>query len=164
MEYTHIKHSLKPIYNEESKVLILGTLPSPLSRKNNYYYGNPRNRFWSVLEKVFDEKIPNDNDGKTEFLLKHNIAIWDTVFECDIMGASDSSIKNVVPTNIKKIVDESNIKMIFTTGSTAYKYYCKYHEEKVGIKAISLKSTSPANARYSVEDLSKEYEIIKKYL
>ena len=117
-----LRHPLKPIYNQNSKVLILGTMPSVKSRELNSYYAHPQNRFWKILEKMFNEKI---ND-KEQFLLKNKIALWDVVASCDINGSSDSSIKNVIPNNISKIIKESNINMIFTTGKTAFKLYNKY--------------------------------------
>ena len=121
-----VVHPLDPIYNQESKVLILGSFPSVKSRENNFYYANPRNRFWPTLEKIFHEKIEANTEARKLFLLKHKIAIFDVVKECDIKSSSDSSIKNVVPNDIKKIILNSNIKAIFTTGTKAYDLYNKY--------------------------------------
>lgn len=164
MEYSHIVHTLLPVFNEDSRVLILGSLPSPKSREVGFYYGHPRNRFWTVLAAIFGAEIPCTNDEKIAFLKSYHIALWDTIYECDICGASDSSIKNAVPTDLSQILAMADIKAVFTTGSAAHKYYVKYHEKAVGIKAIPLPSTSPANARCTLETLVDEYKIIKQFI
>lgn len=155
-----VKHELDPIYNENSKILILGSMPSVKSREVGFYYGHPKNRFWRVLEKVFSEPITD----KKEFLLKHSIALWDVLVSCSIKGSSDASIKNAKPNNIKKLIKESNIKVIFTTGKTAHKYYLKFFQNTIKLPIICLSSTSPANAKVSMEQLVEEYKIIKEYL
>ena len=139
-------------------------MPSPKSRENKIYYGHPKNRFWTVLSSILKENLPNTNLEKIELLKKYNIALWDVLHSCDIEGASDNSIKNPVPNDIKSIVDKSEIKHIFTTGKKALELYNKLCLENVGIEAISLPSTSPANFRYSEEKLIEEYSIILKYL
>ena len=120
-----VVHPLKPIYNSESKVLILGSFPSIKSRENSFYYAHPKNRFWSTLEKVFKEDIRSSNQDREKFLLTHKIALFDVVYSCNITASSDSSIKDVIPNDIKKIVDNSNIEAIFTTGTKAYSLYNK---------------------------------------
>lgn len=155
-----VKHELSPIYNEFSRILILGTMPSVKSREVGFYYGHPKNRFWKVLEKVFEEQIID----KKEFLLKHHIALWDVLSSCSIKGSSDASIKNAKPNKIEKILKETEIKAIFTTGKTAYKYYLKFFDGKIKLPVICLSSTSPANAKVSLEKLIEEYKIIKDYL
>lgn len=164
MKYEHIIHTISPIYNENSKILILGTMPSPKSRKVNFYYGNPQNRFWRVIAAVRGEEVPQTNEQKTEFLLRNRIALWDTLHSCDITGAADSSIKNVQPNDLSVILASADIKMIFTTGKTAYKYYCSYQRDNTGIDAVCLPSTSPANARMKLDDLIEEYKIINRYI
>ncbi len=160
-----VVHPLKPIYNSESKVLILGSFPSIKSRENSFYYANPRNKFWSTLEKVFKEKIKNTNQDREKFLLSHKIALFDVVYSCNITGSSDSSIKDVVPNDIKKIVDESKIEAIFTTGTKAYSLYNKYLSKDVGIEAFKLPSPSPANCKRGIEEvLVNSYIKIKEYL
>lgn len=163
-EYEHIVHTIEPVFDENSRVLILGTFPSPKSRKEMFFYGNPRNRFWSVISAVFGEELPKTTDERRAFLKRNKIALWDTVYECDIHGAADSSIKNVIPTELKKITSIANIRAVFTTGGTANKYYVKYHENDIGIKAICLPSTSPANAKWSESALIDEYKIIKQFI
>ena len=160
-----VVHPLKPIYNSESKVLILGSFPSIKSRENSFYYAHPKNRFWTTLEKVFKEDIGNSNQYREKFLLTHKIALFDVVYSCNITASSDSSIKDVIPNNIKKIVDESKIKAIFTTGTKAYSLYNKYLLKDVGIDAIKLPSPSPANCKKGIEDvLVNSYSKIKEYL
>lgn len=160
-----VKHTLKPIYDENSKVLILESLPSVKSREIGFYYGHPKNRFWSTLEKVFEEKIGNSKEEKINFLKKHHIALFDVVKECDISSSSDASIKNVIPNNLKPILKNSNIKTIFTTGTKAHELYKKYIYPKKKIEDITLPSTSPANCKKGIEELlTKEYRKIKEKL
>lgn len=155
-----IKHPLKPIYNKSSKILILGTMPSVKSREYGFYYAHPQNRFWKILEIVFDAKIIN----KEEFLFNNNIALWDVIKSCDIEGSSDSSIKNVIPNDIKSLINKTKIKYIFCTGKTAYNLYNKYIYKSIKIKAICLPSPSPANCKITMDEMIKEYTIIKNCL
>lgn len=164
MRYEHIEHGIPPVFNAESRVLILGTMPSPKSRKNGFYYMHPQNRFWRVISTVLGEPLPTTNGERASLLLKNKIALWDTLAQCDIIGASDCSVKNAVPNDISVITDTADIKAIFTTGKAAYKYYCRFQQEKTGIEAICLPSTSPANARFGLDALIDEYKIIKNYL
>lgn len=157
---TKVKHELKPIYNENSKILILGTMPSVKSREVGFYYAHPQNRFWWVLEQIFEEKI----EDKIAFLLNNRIALWDVLAICTITGSSDASIKNAKPNNLQKIVKESKIEVIFTTGKTAYQFYLKFFKDKIDLPVFCLPSTSPANCKVKNEELIKEYSIIKKYL
>ena len=160
-----VVHPLKPIYNSESKVLILGSFPSIKSRENSFYYAHPKNRFWSTLEKVFKEDIGSSNQDREKFLLTHKIALFDVVYSCNITASSDSSIKDVIPNDIKKIVDDSKIEAIFTTGTKAYSLYNKYLLKDVGIDAIKLPSPSPANCKRGIDEvLVNSYNKIKEYL
>ena len=128
MEYEHITHSFEPIYNEDSEILILGTLPSVKSRENNFYYGHKQNRFWKLLAKLCEEETPQTVDEKTAMLLRHHIAIWDVIQSCDIKGSSDSSIKNVTPTDLKQILDHCQIRQIYANGNKAGALYKKYQQ------------------------------------
>ena len=160
-----VKHTLKPIYDKNSKVLILGSLPSVKSREVGFYYGHPQNRFWKTLEKVFNEQIGNSKEEKEEFLLIHHIALFDVIKECEISSSSDSSIKNVTPNNLNPILKKSQIKTIFTTGAKAHQLYKKYIYPKTKIEDIPLPSTSPANCKKGIEELLiKEYKNIKEKL
>ena len=155
-----IVHPFKPIYNQKSSILILGTIASITSREKGYPYAHPQNRFWKIMSILFDEEI---NDYKY-FLLNHNIALWDVIKSCDIKDSSDASIQNVEVNEIWEIIKKSNIKHIFTNGKKAHELYNKYIYPQTKIKAFSLSSTSPANATKSLNDLVLEYKIIKDYL
>lgn len=152
--YQHVEHTFAPVYDSRSRILILGTFPSVKSREQNFYYGHPQNRFWKVLARLTKEKLPETVEEKKAMLLKHQIAVWDVVAGCDIIGSSDSSIKNVVPADIPKILSGSQITEIFTNGDKAYKLYRKYCENTTGIKAVKLPSSSPANAVFTLDRLT----------
>ncbi len=155
-----VTHPFGPVYNKDSKILFVGSIASLKSRENGYPYSSPYNRFWKVLEIIFDEKI---NDYK-EFLLKHNIALWDSIKSCEISGSSDASIKNIKVNEIWKITENSNIQAVFTNGKKAYEVYQKYIYPKTNIIATYLPSTSPAYASKKLNDLVEDYKIILKYL
>ena len=160
-----VTHPFEPVYNNESKILILGSFPSVKSREINFYYGHPQNRFWKILENIFNEKIQNNIETKKEFLLKYHIALWDTIKNCQITSSSDSSIKKATPNNIDKIILNSNIQAIFCNGNTSYKIFLKFYKDKINIPIICLPSSSPANAKYSLENLTNIWKIeIKKYI
>ena len=159
-----VTHPLEPIYNKESKVLILGTMPSLKSREVGFYYGHPQNRFWKTLSLIFNEEIKDNKDDKIEFLLNHKIALFDVLKSCDITSSSDSSIKNPIPNDFTKILKNSHIEAVFTTGNKAYNLYNKYCYPKTNIKAILLPSPSPANCKFSIEELSTYYKIIKEFI
>lgn len=159
-----VNHNIKPIYNKNSKVLILGSIPSIKSREIGFYYSHPKNRFWKTLEIVYDEKIGESKQDRIKFLNKHNIALFDVLKSCDINSSSDNSIKNPVPNDLTNILKNSNIKTIFTTGNKAYQLYKKYLYDKTKIEAILLPSTSPANCPKGIEEkLIESYSQIKEY-
>ena len=152
-QYQHIKHTFEPVYNGESKILVLGSLPSVKSREEGFYYGHPRNRFWSVLSGILKCPVPQTVEEKKQMLLGHQVAIYDVILECDIIGSSDSSIRDVVPADIGGILENSKVGRIFANGKTAAKLYQRYIEPETGIPIIELPSTSPANAAYGLERL-----------
>lgn len=156
-------HPIKPLYDENSRILILGSFPSQKSREQMFFYGHSQNRFWKVLASVFKSALPRTVDEKRQFILSHSIALWDVIASCDIVGSSDSSIKNVVPNDLSEIFQSANIKQIFVNGKTAEKFYNKYLKEKFGRGAICLPSTSPANAMWSLERLVDAWKIISEY-
>lgn len=164
MEYTHVTHEFEALYDKDCKVLILGSIPSPKSREQAFYYGHPQNRFWKVMATVLGEKEPQTIEDKTKMMLENHIALWDSLEECDIKGAGDSSIKNPVPTDIPKLIKKTKIKAIFCTGTASYNYYQKLNMPHTGIEAVKLPSTSPANCSVSFEKLVESYKIIKKEL
>ena len=145
MEYEHIVHSFEPVYDKDSEILILGTLPSVKSRENNFYYGHKQNRFWKVLATLLKEPVPDTIEEKKAMLLAHRIALWDVIQSCDIKGSSDSSIKNVQPTDIGMILEKTNITRIYANGNKAGQLYKRYQFPVTGIEAMVLPSTSPAN-------------------
>ena len=157
-----VKHTLKPIYNEFSKILILGSMPSTISRENNFYYAHKTNRFWKILSILFNTKLKTNTD-KENFLLNNNIAIFDMIEECDITGSSDSSVKNIKVNNLIPIIKNSKIKYIFCTGKLSYNLYKKHYKD-LNIEYYYLPSPSSANATYSLERLLNEYKIIKEKL
>lgn len=157
-EYTHITHEFEPVYNRDSRILILGTLPSVKSREQRFYYGHPQNRFWKVLASIVREPLPQTIDEKKEFLLRNRIAVWDVIAECDIIGSSDSSIRNVVPTDVVNLLRETNIARVYANGAKAYELYRKYTLEKTGLPICKLPSTSPANAAYRLDVLVEEWK------
>lgn len=159
-----VNHNFKPVYDNNSKVLILGTIPSVKSRKEGFYYGNPRNRFWQIMEDICETNIPNTIEDKESFLLKNNIALWDVLKSCDIDGSSDSSIRNPIPNDINDIIEKTNITKIYTTGKKATELYNKYLYKQTKIECIYLPSTSPANQTISYDNIKKEYSKILEYI
>lgn len=156
-----IMHSIAPVYDENSKVLILGSFPSVKSRENQFFYGHPQNRFWRVISGVFEEETPKEIEEKKIFLVKNHIAVWDVVASCEIVGSSDATITNVVPNNLTPILECANIRQIFCNGAKSYELYCKYMEPKLGLVAKKLPSTSPANAAWNLEKLVNAWRQIR---
>ena len=148
-------HNIDPVWDENSKVLVLGSFPSPKSRSSGFFYGHPQNRFWKILSAVFEEDTPSTIDEKKTFLLSHGIALWDVLGKCDIVGADDSTIENAEPNDLSAI--KANVRAVFTTGKVATRYY----EEYFGKKSIYLPSPSPANRAVSDEKMIEEYKKIK---
>lgn len=156
-------HPLKPVYDRNCRVLILGTMPSPASRQIGFYYGHPQNRFWKVLAELYQEPLPQDTQERMQFALRHHIALWDVLAQCEINGAKDTSIRNPVANDLSGILAECNIQKIFTTGQTAAKWYKKLIFPKTGIEAATLPSSSPANCAVSMEKMLQAYEEILKF-
>lgn len=158
-EYQHISHTFQPVYNEQSKILILGSFPSVKSREEGFYYGHPRNRFWQVIATICKCPTPQTIEEKKTMLLTNGIAIWDVIDSCDIIGSSDSSIRNVVPADIASLVAKTQINKIFLNGQTAGKLYRKHIEPHLAtaIEVQILPSTSPANAARSLDTLIKAW-------
>lgn len=160
----HITHGFGPVFDGESRVLILGTMPSPKSREQQFYYAHPQNRFWKVLAVLFGEEIPIGTEERRNFALRHHLALWDVLSECDITGASDSSIRNPVPSDLSTVLKEAPIRAIFTTGKTADRFYRKFFAGTIALPEFCLPSTSPANAACSFSVLTEEYQKILEYL
>lgn len=160
MEYQHIRHEFDPVYDRNSEILILGTLPSVKSREQRFYYGHKQNRFWKVIAALYGEAVPVTIEEKKKILLRHHIALFDVIAECDIAGSSDSTIRNVVPTDLSVILKQAPVRKIFANGNKAYDLYMKYSYEKTGMEACRLPSTSPANAAYQMERLLQSWKVI----
>ena len=158
----HLTHTLPIFINEDSEILILGSFPSVKFREVMFYYGHPQNRFFRVLGSLFNESAPESVADRKDFLKRHKIGLYDVIEECDIEGSADSSIRNVVPIDIVTILNRyPKIKVIGVNGSKAKDLFNKHLFDKVGnAKVIYLPSTSPANARMSLEDLVREYKEI----
>lgn len=155
--FTRVSHTFAPVCDEHSEILILGSFPSVKSRENQFYYGHPQNRFWKLLARLFDEAVPTDISEKKSLLLRHGIALWDVISSCDIKGSSDSSIRNVVPCDLKQILDQAPIHTIIANGDTAFRLYNRYCEPQTGIAAVRCPSTSPANAVFTLDRLADEW-------
>ena len=157
---TFITHPFPPLFDENSKILILGSFPSVKSREQMFFYGHPQNRFWRVTARIFDCEVPQTVSEKRKFLLQKHIALWDVIGSCKIEGSSDASIASVTPNDLSPILRGADIQKIFTNGKTAHKFYEKYTKNPVGRDAICLPSTSPANAIYSLETLIEAWSVI----
>lgn len=157
-----IEHPIAPVYNHESRILILGSFPSVKSRENQFFYGHPQNRFWKVLAQVFLDEVPQTIPEKKDFLFRQKVAVWDVIASCEIEGSSDSSIRNVVANDLRDILDMADIKQIYVNGKKAEQLYRKYIEPQTGRTAICLPSTSPSNAAWSVERLVEAWSVIKE--
>lgn len=155
-----VQHPIKPVFDQNSKILILGSFPSVKSREANFFYGHPQNRFWKVLAAVFEVQVPDTVEEKRAFLLTHHVAVWDVIHSCDIVGSSDSSIKNVTANDLSEILSQADIEQIFVNGKKAEQYYKKYIEKGINRKAVCLPSTSPANAAWGLEKLVGEWKKI----
>lgn len=156
-----IVHPIPPLFDENSRTLILGSFPSVKSREQSFFYGHPQNRFWKLIALLFDEEIPQSIDKKKQLILKNNLALWDVIHSCTITGSSDSSIKDVVPNDLSVILQNSRVDRIFANGALSHKMYMKYIFPQTGIEAVKLPSTSPANAAFSLERLAENWKIIK---
>lgn len=151
-------HEFEPVFDEKSRILILGSLPSVKSREQGFYYGHPRNLFWRVVSEICGETLPQSIEEKKAMLLNHRIAVWDVVAECDIIGSSDQSIKNVTPTDLKRVLDRADILAVYGNGAAAVRLYNKYQRVSAGKDIIQLPSTSPANAAWSYDRLLAEWK------
>lgn len=170
MEYIHVEHLFGPVYNKDSKILILGSFPSVKSREQNFYYGHPRNRFWKVLDNVYgniDSDLhtviagisdSNSIEVKKKFLLDNGVALWDVIGSCDIKGSSDSSIKNIKVNDISEILNAADIEKIILNGGKAYELFIRYCYREGMPDSVKLPSTSPANAAWGIDKLVEAWK------
>ena len=159
-----VTHPFSPIYDADSRILILGTFPSVKSREGEFYYHHPQNRFWKVISGLFEEAIPRTIEEKRQLLLRNRIAVWDVIQSCEITGSSDSSIRNVVPNDVGKLLVQTGIREIYANGGTAYRLYQRYIRPVTDRDIVFLPSTSPANATCSLEQLIKQWSCLKTAL
>ncbi len=153
-------HSIDPWFDEGSRTLLLGSFPSPLSRSHGFPYGNPQNRFWRVIAAIYDAPVPMTLEERRSLILDNGLALWDVIASCTIEGAADSSITDVVANDIRPLLEGSRIDRVFTTGTKAQELYRTHIEPVAGIEAVRLPSTSPANARTTLEKLIEAYRVI----
>ena len=159
----HIVHPLEPVFDGNSRVLVLGTMPSPKSREFGFYYSHPQNRFWRIVSDLYGLPLPRTNEEKRAVLLRCRIALWDVLKSCAIEGADDGSIRDPVPNDIAGLLRRTKIRAVFTTGTKAHALYHRLCEAEAGVEAAALPSTSPANCRfYSYERLLGAYRILRE--
>ena len=165
-----VRHPFPPLYDENSKILILGSFPSVKSREMAFFYGHPQNRFWKLLSRLLEAPFPETVPERRAFLLAHGIALWDVIASCEIRGSSDASIRNAVPNDLRQILDHAQIRQIYVNGQTAGKLYRKYQEKPLReaygdcAKAVVLPSTSPANAAWTMDRLMEAWRVIPEQL
>ena len=157
---SHEQHPFAPVYDIHSRVLILGSFPSVRSRETGFYYGHPQNRFWNVLSALYNEPFPVGNDARREMVLRHRIALWDAVKSCDITGSSDASIRNAIPNDLSVLLSHAPIERIFCNGKLAFALYSRYCSSSTGMEAVSLPSTSAANAAWRLDKLTEAWRTI----
>ena len=155
--YQSLTHTFAPVFDGDSEILILGTFPSVKSREHNFYYGHPQNRFWKMIAAIMGAEVPETIEEKEALLLANHIAIWDVIKSCDIIGSSDSTIKNVVPNDIAGLLKNTKIKRIVANGAMAERLYNIYVRSQTDIEIVKMPSTSPANAAWTVERLCEEW-------
>lgn len=158
------KHNIEPIFSSDSKVLILGSFPSVISRSKGFYYANKSNRFWKTVCTLLSEAICEDDETKKDILLRHKIALWDVVESCEITGSKDNTIRDITVNDIDGLLKSTDIKVIFLNGKTAEKLFDQYLKNSINIPSFYLPSTSSANAHYSESDLTDSWKVILEYL
>lgn len=159
-----VTHEFQPVFDRDSRVLILGTFPSVKSRQQQFYYGHPQNQFWRVTAALLKKEVPVTIEEKKKMLLDGHIAIWDVIDTCDIEGSSDSSIRNVKANDIGGLLAQTSIRAVFANGDKACQLYRKYCMEQAGREIIRLPSTSPANAAWTLEKLIQAWSVIREYM
>lgn len=164
MNYETVVHTIPPLYAPDSRVLMLGSIPSPKSREAGFFYGHPQNRYWRVLAAVLGEDAPQSIAEKRSLCLRHKVAMWDVLASCEIIGAGDSTIRNPVPNDLAGLIVRTQVRAVFATGQKAAALYRKYCEAGTGLPVTALPSTSPANAAWSFDRLVQAYRVIQPYL
>ena len=157
-----VQHPFGPLFDRNSRVLILGSFPSVKSREQNFFYGHPQNRFWKVIAALYGLEPPATIPEKKELILGHGLALWDSIASCVITGSSDATIREVRPNDLRIILDSSPIVRICCNGRKSHEMYEKYIQPDLGREALCLPSTSPANAQWSLEKLIAAWAVIKE--
>ncbi|MGN0483200.1 MAG: DNA-deoxyinosine glycosylase [Lachnospiraceae bacterium] len=164
-QWQAVTHTFGPVYDSRSQILILGSFPSVKSRQQQFYYGHPQNRFWKLLARIFgEENVPDTIPKKKTFLLQHRIAVWDVIESCEIIGSSDSSIRNVTPNDIAGLLEQTQIKTIFCNGTKSYELFQRYVADTIKDASVTvekLPSTSPANAAWKLERLETAWAVVR---
>lgn len=156
-----MEHTIPPFYDQESKILILGSFPSVKSRQANFYYAHPQNRFYKVISAIYEQACPHTICEKKALLSRHHLALFDVIQSCKIKGSSDASIKEVIANDLRPLLNNSQIQIIITNGKKAHQLYQKYIFPVIHIQDVNLPSTSPANATFSLDRLVENW---KQYL
>ena len=160
MDAMHAVHPFSPGWDAHCRVLVLGSFPSVRSREIGFYYGHPQNRFWRVMERLFDQSVPPDTEGRRAFMLSHGVALWDVLAACDISGSSDASIRHAVPNDVPALLARGCVERVFCNGQRAYALYLRHLDAALGLPVRALPSTSPANAAWSLERLTDAWRAI----
>lgn len=155
-----VTHPFPPLFDSGSRTLILGSFPSVKSREAMFFYGHPQNRFWKLIALLCHEETPQTVEEKSSLILRHHLALWDSIQSCTITGSSDSSVRDVVPNDLSVIFDNSKTERVFCNGALSHKMYMKYIYPQTGVAAVKLPSTSPANAAFSLERLAQSWKVI----
>ena len=150
----HLIHPWGPIVAPDSEVLILGSFPSVKSREISFFYGHPQNRFWPMMARIFEEPVPTTIAEKTDLMLRHRIALWDTIGECDIVGSSDASVRNARPVDIRRVTETARIQRVLCNGALSGRLYAKHLQPILDLEAVVMPSTSPANAAWQMDRLA----------
>ena len=157
-----LAHPFGPLFDADSRVLILGSFPSVKSREQQFFYGHPQNRFWPVVAAVFGEPVPKSIPEKKKLILDHHLALWDSIAGCEITGSSDASIRNARPNDLSVILNGCGIRTIFCNGKTSHAHYMKLIYPMTGREAVCLPSTSPANAQWTLPRLIEAWSILRE--
>ena len=158
------EHGFGPVFDAFSQVLILGSFPSVRSREIGFYYGHPQNRFWRVLGRVLNDPVPLETEAKKAYLARHRVALWDAVVSCDVVGSADASIRDPEPADLTRILSVAPIRAIFCNGALSYSLLTKIGSPPDGLPVFRLPSTSPANAAWSEDRLTREWAVVGSYL
>ncbi len=158
--FERVIHPFGPLLDSKCRVLILGSMPSIKSREQAFFYGHPQNRFWPLLAKLFNEPEPKTIEEKRVLALSHHVALWDVIASCDIIGSSDADIRNVIPNDLTPIFKTAQINSVFCNGKTSGSYFARYQQKTLGIEAVTLPSTSPANAAWSIDRLAEKWKAV----